>query len=188
VKLILEGCDNSGKTSLANSLVAVVGDLRYFHPGGRPTDFSHEVRCMAEQYELLSTTGNIVIDRVTSISQQVYNPDESHNDLRMSEREAILALNPVIVYCRPSTDRLLRTQDLTWRDDESEEHKQKIIRHQHEFVKRYDEMFAKIPCISYDYEDVPHREVIFNKLVKAFKGSREDQQWFNHIMYMRSGR
>lgn len=188
MRLILEGPDNAGKTSLANRLVAHVSGLRYFHPGGRPVDFDHEVRCMEEQFDLLSTSANFIIDRITAISQQIYNPDKTYDDLRMSEREAIIALNPVIVYCRPSTDRLLRTQDLTWREGETEEHKQKIIRNQHDFVKRYDEMFAKIPCISYDYEDEAHRELIFTKLVNAFRGSVDDEKWFTNIMYMRSDR
>lgn len=185
MRLILEGPDNAGKTSLANRLRNHVS-VRYFHPGGRPVDFDHEVRCMEEQFDLLSTSVNLIIDRITAISQQIYNPDPAHDDLRMSEREAILTLNPVIVYCRPSTDKLLRVQDLTWREGETEEHKEKIIRNQHTFVQRYDELFAKIPCISYDYEDEPHRELIFTKLVNAFKGSIADEQWFTGLMYYRS--
>jgi hypothetical protein len=91
----------------------------------------------------------------------------------------------LIIYCRPSTDRLLRVQDLTWRDGETEEHRQKIINNQHIFVDRYDAIMTTVPCITYDF-DHSSAEVIFTKLVKAMNGSLDDIIWFKNLINWRS--
>lgn len=153
MRIVLEGPDNAGKTTLAQQLVTGCSKpVMYFHPGGRPADDNHERVCVQEQLRLLSREAVIVIDRVTPISQQVYNPDPDMAAQRCAWLDTFVGM-ALFVYCRPSTDRLLRTQDLTWRPDESDEHKQKIISRQHEFVERYDDIMRTVPCIHYDFED-----------------------------------
>lgn len=187
MKLILEGPDNGGKTSLATRLRSCTS-AHYFMAGSPPVNHIEELKCMHEQYDLLSgpDTSSIIVDRLTSFSQPIYNPDSEHDENRRFFRQAIIDLKPIIVYCRPSTDKLLRVQDLTWRDGETEEHKQKIIRNQHIFVERYDKMFAGIPCVTYDYENDGNRELIFGKLRKALSGSSDDEQWFHSLINYRS--
>lgn len=186
MRIILEGPDNAGKTSLAKRLIEACGPEKvgYFHPGGKPDGVEAELKCLEHQTHLLRQS-NILIDRITAISQQVYNPDGGMNELRREALNNIMSMQPVMIYCRPSTDKLLRVQDLTWREDEDEAHKQKIIRNQHTFVERYDLIFSTTPCISYNYEDEAHREIIFKKLVNGINGSVDDIMWFRQIMYLR---
>ena len=47
----------------------------------------------------------------------------------------------------------MRKEDFTWRDGETEEHKQKIIERQHEFILRYDDVMTRVPHVLYDFED-----------------------------------
>jgi hypothetical protein len=182
VHVILEGPDNAGKTTLAKLLTDACPSVVYYHPGGRPDSQDEEARFLEDQYNrLFDGSKQYLMDRVTSISQQVYNPDHVLERTRRSCLFSLMELDLVLIYCRPSTDRLLRTQDLTWRPGETEEHKQKIIRGQHDFVQRYDLLMGTVPCISYDYEH-PSAAVIRTKLVNALNGVAEDRRWFRDLV------
>ena len=187
MKLILEGPDNAGKTTLAQRVVAALGDrVIYRHPGGRPDDLQAELNCMNEQLWLLTNQPNIVHDRVTCISQQVYNSDVQLNEMRnLALRDLMSIPGLVIVYCRPPTDRLMAVEEFTWREGETEEHMQKIVRNQHKFIERYDALMQTVPCISYNYKE-PSAEVIYQKIVQAMSGVIGSQAWFDELINYRS--
>lgn len=180
--LILEGPDNAGKTTLAQTISkALKGKLTYFHPGGRPETITQELECIDEQMAYLKK-GNVMLDRCTPISQQIYNHDGVLTMIRQEALQDMLKLGVLIIYCRPSTDRLLRTQDLTWRDGETDEHKQKIIHNQHEYVHAYDMLMAQIPCIIYNFEDYEQAKTIVDKIVSSFMDEKADNSWFNKVI------
>jgi hypothetical protein len=76
----------------------------------------------------------------------------------------------------------MRFNDFTWREGESEEHKQKIIRNQHVFIERYDNIMAKIPCISYDFDDHLHAGAIITQVCKAMLGNKTADAWFDGLI------
>lgn len=165
MRVILEGPDNAGKTTLATFLRET--GVEYFHPGGPPKDFWAEVDNMIEQRNKLGVGGHLIMDRVTCISQQVYNASLNLDPIRAQYLAELLQVRPIIVYCRPSTDRLMRKEDLTWRDGETEEHKQKIIEGQHRFIERYDALMSRTPHIAYNFEE-PQSSNIRAMLLNAF--------------------
>lgn len=186
MRFIFEGPDNSGKTSLANAIKHALGPkVEYFHPGGRPADIDAEGHCIEEQIHVLESHHHVIMDRCTPISQRIYNPDAELDKWREHMWQRYVALGVVVIYCRPSTDRLLRTQDLTWRDDETEEHKQKIIRNQHLFVNRYDALMQTIPNVYYDFEDKSHADIVRRKCVQALSGDIEASGWFHNLINLR---
>lgn len=180
MRIILEGPDNAGKTTLAQLICQQAKALRYYHPGGKPAGIREETEFCIHQIALLSTDG-ILMDRCTPISQQVYNPDPALNLTRNKYLAEMRFKDPLFIYCRPSTDRLMRTDLFTWRDGESEEHKQKIIEGQHTFIGRYDEIMGRIPHIAYDFES-PSARIIITKLVAACHGSKADADWFTEVI------
>jgi cytidylate kinase len=185
MNIVLEGPDNGGKSTLAQKLANEMrGGVRYHHPGGKPASMREETQCAINQIAMLGND-NLIMDRCTPISQQVYNPDPSLHLLRNKWLAEMRFKDPVFIYCRPSTDRLMRVHDLTWRDDETEEHKQKIINGQHDFISRYDEIMAKIPHVCYDFES-SNAEIICTKALAALRGSQADKQWFYDLMNYRS--
>jgi GTPase SAR1 family protein len=186
MRVILEGPDNAGKSTLANALIGEVSGIMYSHPGGKPDDLEHEYLCISDQLALLNKYPSIIMDRITPISQMVYNPDPLLDRHRREAMWRLIQTDCLIVYCRPSTDRLLRTQDLTWREGESDEHKEKIIRNQHVFVQRYDALMATVPCVTYDFEG-HFASAIRTQLVKALRGSDEAVAWFNNLILYRGG-
>lgn len=186
MRIILEGPDNAGKTTLANGIKHLLGPrVDYFHPGGKPDDLDAESMCIEEQLEALDNNPAIIMDRCTPISQRVYNPDPQLEGWREHMWGRYVALDVTVIYCRPSTDKLLRVQDLTWRADESEEHKQKIITNQHTFVERYDALMQRIPNVCYDYEDQLHAALIFDMAVQALCGQKSAVKWFRNLINLK---
>lgn len=186
MRIILEGPDNAGKTAFANRCKHTLGPrVDYFHPGGKPADIEAEGQCVEEQLYTLANSSAIIMDRCTPISQRVYNPDTELDKWRAHMWQRYFELRVLVIYCRPSTDHLLRVQDLTWREGETEEHKQKIIQNQHIFVQRYDALMQTIPNICYDWGDQSHAEIIFHQALNALQGKEPAQAWLNGLINYR---
>ena len=180
--IILEGPDNAGKTSLAKHLEQH-SRAGYFHPGGRPVNWDTESACLYEQLSIAIGCGSVIIDRATCISQTIYSPNTDFDLLRATFRQAMLD-HCVLIYCRPSNERLMDVGNFTWRAEETEEHRQEIILNAHTFIERYDTLMQTIPCISYDFADM-YAPAIRAKAVAALSGSSSDEQWFHNVVKMR---
>lgn len=179
--VILEGPDNSGKTTLAKRLCEVSG-ATYYHPGGAPSDAQAERQFLIEQQLKVDRGGPTVMDRVTSVSQQVYNPD-TELDAERNRYLDLLVSNPLVflVYCRPSNEHLCNVANFTWRPEETEEHRQKIITRSFEWVERYDRLMEKAPCLHYDFQDRDASEVMQTALIGALT---EDPMWMEWLSAM----
>lgn len=184
MNFILEGADNGGKTTLARYLQRhTEPHTTYFHPGSAPVDHAAEIHDMGQQLDLLVGHRALILDRCTPVSQMVYNSAIQHDDDRMAMAQEFRKFG-VFVYCRPSSDKLLRVQDLTFREEETEEQRQKIIVRQHEFVERYDKIMALIPCVTYDYDSSMCSSVP-GMMVKALNGDPTAEDWFNKLIKWR---
>lgn len=179
--VILEGPDNSGKTTFAKRLCEVSG-AKYYHPGGAPADAQVEQQFLLEQQLKADRGGPVVMDRVTSVSQQVYNPDAERDADRFRHLQLLLRGQFVfLVYCRPSNEHLSNTSNFTWRPEEAEEHRQKIITRSFEWVQRYDDLMARVPCLHYDFQDTAAAEVLQTALIGALT---EDSLWMEWLSAM----
>ena len=180
--VILEGPDNSGKSTLAKRLREVTG-VEYYHPGGAPADVQAERAFLVDQHRL-AQRGPIIMDRVTSISQQVYNPDPDLDQDRRHHAD-ILVTNPsvFVVYCRPSNEHLTDVSNFTWRPEETEEHRQKIVKRAIEWVNRYDELMKRVPCLHYDFNDRVAAEVLETALIGALTEDCMWMQWLTTTLF-----
>lgn len=171
-KIILEGPDNAGKTSLAKHLQQGAPSIAYMHPGGAPANFAEEKRCVEEQTNFLMSNDFCILDRTTTISQRVYNPDAIGDRHRAEQLRQMLLTGALIVYARPPIDRMMAVDKFLWKDYDTEDHKQKIIKNQHTFIERYDAIMRRTPHVAYDFTD-PTSEMFRNEMVKAFRGDRD---------------
>lgn len=181
MRIILEGPDNAGKTTLANKIKDRLGEeVEYRHPGGAPDSVDQEKECVEQQLNWLKAP-RIILDRITPISQSVYNYDKYLREFRAESLRRYMQFKPLIIYCRPSTDRLLRLKDLTWRYDETELHKQKILNNQHRFVANYDIVMALIPSIVYNFEE-PESETIVDMICRSMYEDPDALTWLANVI------
>ena len=141
--IILEGFDNSGKSTLAASF-----GLRVVHPGPRPETPGEEAMCL--DYQLETCGSNRVMDRVTSISTPCYTGNFA--SLYTRYLDAMLSQpHCVLVYCRPPIDII---KDFSHHSAKSydDEAKIKWLHDNTEvIVDRYDLYMAQFPHMIYDY-------------------------------------
>lgn len=187
MRVILEGPDNAGKSSLARAIRMEVCNVKYFHPGGAPATAIEEADCLATQDAMFMMNEQIIFDRVTCISQMVYNPNPDRDPVRRTYQKAMWQ-NPgtVVIYCRPPTETLMDVGNYTWRPEETEEHRQKIITRAYEFIERYDAVMLGVPTIFYDWKDQVHAGVVQRKLIQALNGRTDAQEWFRNILELRN--
>lgn len=150
--IILEGADASGKSTLARLIEKSTGRQLYL-AGGKPKD-DPQMWEMIEAQRQHSAAGHI-IDRVSSISQQVYREGlYMRDDLQSQIAELVTPKSGepgIVVYCRPPDNVLMNPTYHEWKDYDTEEWKQTILNNQADYVKRYDHLMSMTPCIVYDW-------------------------------------
>ena len=145
--LIIEGPDASGKSTLARN-ISLESGMPLFLAGGKPRN-DVEMWCMIADQRHAAKHGSIV-DRVSSISQQVYREGLFQREDLMTEALE-LCEQSIMVYCRPPMDILLDPNKHEWKEYDTPEWKQEILSNQQTYVSRYDFLMTKIPCIIYDW-------------------------------------
>lgn len=158
--VILEGADNSGKSTLAKRLSKDLG-IDAVHPGGPPKNIIEVIARCEEQSTVfgLSTEVDVIFDRVTCISDLIYRGRPEYDRIfEIFHRRLQTAKNLVIIYCRPSTDRLKNFDDHVQQDHEDAA----VVQHAKDNVDRiiseYDGMFGVLSrkkhfdIIQYNFE------------------------------------
>lgn len=150
--IIVEGCDNSGKTTLIQKLVKAFESEVVLSCRSIPLEDQIEWI----QNEINRTNTNVIYDRFPLISEQVYGPilrgGSKFDDLPINHcmdydeyaRRVLHTLNPIIIYCRPST----MTISSTFHEREQLEGTAKNL---HEIINAYDILFHKMQ-ISMKYD------------------------------------
>lgn len=152
--IILEGPDNSGKSTLAAKLHRDLG-IRVIHsikPSENWTSkmvYEHCLKQIAPQTEVA------ILDRVTAISEAIYGPIcRGESALGNYQTEALLDLwqRPyTVVYCRPDDETIL--------DNQGREQMPGVLENHKRIIEAYDRMmedlgrFACPYVIHYDWKD-----------------------------------
>lgn len=150
--IIVEGCDNSGKTALARKLAA---DLRLLLMNNRklPTSIEDMVvyRMMVSQVCQHFPT---ILDRFSLISEPIYGPICRQVDI-LPSADAIVQLHKldtprlIIIYCRPRDECILRFGEIEQMDS--------VVDHAPELIAAYDRVMktlsqAGFMVLHYDWE------------------------------------
>lgn len=147
--IIIEGMDGSGKTTLAQQLSFRLGNVpvKRFVTSDGPTDYDLLVeRTKAALTELHNqVTQNqrpvVIYDRFSLISEAVYGSilrDRNHfGDEWAALINLLLALDPIVVYCRPGRKYILQNIRET-ADNQMEE----VISKARDLINAYDELIS----------------------------------------------
>lgn len=166
--IILEGADNSGKSTLASK----INYLPKFSAGPAPRDSDEEDRCLADQLE--RATLPCIQDRATCISQQVYANRLMDSKLASVLSEMVRIPLVVVVYCRPPERVLMDLSTHAVKSYDTEDHLNKILDNQHIFINRYDALMSTIPHMLYDWTDNDvHVEGMIEKLLDSQRGTKQ---------------
>lgn len=152
MSLILEGPDNAGKTTLCKDLQKMCPDVQGWHAGGRPVN--DEIPGLLRKQFGMAMRDDMILDRVTAISEQVYRPGKLGDQEYASWLGMVVEqVNCVIVYCKPPIDNLLNRESISFRDEEDEETRHRILDKLHEHVANYEAVMTKVPHVVYNYAD-----------------------------------
>lgn len=142
--IILEGMDNSGKSTLASKF-----GLEVLHPGPAPKTKVDELAFL--DFHLKECRLPIVMDRVTCISQQVYQK-RLFNDLHMSYLNKMINTQYcIIIYCRPPDEVILDFNNHNIKEYDTKEHIAKIKNNAKLYLDSYDKLMYNIPHLKYNY-------------------------------------
>jgi phosphoribosyl-ATP pyrophosphohydrolase len=162
--IVVEGADNSGKSTLGKAI-----SLPYYSAGPAPRSAEELMKCLDEQRARASSP--CVQDRLTCISQQVYSDAPESMFLQKTLEDLVEVPFVIVVYCRPPERTLMDLSTHKVKSYDTEENMEKIARYQHEYIKKYDSLMAKIPHILYDWTeyDVWEQVNVQRYLVEAQK-------------------
>ena len=143
--IILEGFDESGKSTLANKLAGRLG-FKVVHPGKRPFDVDDALRMADIQSGLFHFAKDVdlIIDRVTCISSNCYTWRST--DLFSRHQTQIIDSKHIkVIHCKYNGAQLTVSEhDRDGSVGFARKNKEQII-------ERYSQLFAEIPHCEYDY-------------------------------------
>jgi predicted HAD superfamily Cof-like phosphohydrolase len=96
--IVIEGVDNSGKSTLAKTLSAVL-DIPWMHSGGREK-YLGEINLRVHQYLTMQPT-DIIYDRHPAVSQAIYGKINPNTPVDINLVEQFYADAPFFIYCAP---------------------------------------------------------------------------------------
>lgn len=149
--IILEGCDNSGKSTLAAQLSRALSvPVRH---SIRPAPKATALQCLEHSSRQLRPQ-RAILDRIYAISENVYGPVVRPNAHGLGDKasEALLDLYQrpyLIIYCRPPLETILKNG--------GREQMAGVLDHHRALVERYDRVmedvirFSCCRVIQYDW-------------------------------------
>lgn len=147
--IIVEGMDGSGKTTLAQQLSFRLGKapIKRFVTSGGPTDFDSLVEQTKEtlmEFHNQVTQNQrpvVIYDRFPLISEAVYGTILRGRNHFGDEWDSLialfLALDPIIIYCRPKIDFILQNIRET-----AEGQMEGVVSRSRELINAYDELIS----------------------------------------------
>lgn len=148
--IVIEGPQNSGKTTLANRL-STVFDLPVYFP--MKDALSKELIKESCNF-VLDNHNKYIFDRVPFISEPIYCLLRHEGNLLLEEKELYKkfdALMPVMIYCRPPDNYILDQKKLGIKDYDTPKYIKEVMIKHGVILNLYDKVMNTLPNIRYDY-------------------------------------
>ncbi len=172
--IIVEGMDNTGKTTLVEQLVKETGYDMVRSPGG-----PQSLEDMIDKVETCLISDNIIYDRFPLISEEVYGPVLRGYSLWkfLRWREyfiQLLQLKPLFIYCRPGGETILRT--INQREQlEGVVERASVIIDIYDMVFDHLRRFYHVDVVVHNYQEDPLAKNIFQIIKK--KRERDNHEY-----------
>lgn len=180
IMLVFEGPDNSGKSTIASYVSHELG-IPLYHFGKPPKnvmDLRNRLKFMLENHD------RYIFDRIPLISEQVYSILRTQNLLSvLNNAECFYTrfrdLNPLVVYCRPSTSIMLEGHK--GKKHDSPEHLAAVEEKALQLIERYDQVMNSEylpPCWYFDYTKQEH-DVFLQEVEEELQQRKQYQEFYN---------
>lgn len=173
--IVIEGAENSGKSTLAKKLSEALG-LEVVHPGGAPKNIAEAIYRCSEQH-VASLSGSFVsfiYDRVTCISDKIYRGKPQYHSIFNEYLTFMMddEQNVIFIFCRASDERMKCFDDHEMKEHDTVEAIEYAKDNISRIIKEYDDLIAehvdKPNVCRYDFEADPNG-VAFEELVRILK-------------------
>lgn len=151
--IVVEGFDNSGKTTLANKI-----GLPVIHPGPAPKSKKAETIYMMSQLAVANSL--VVYDRITCISSMVYRNRLLQNPYIYYLKKMLKHKQFVIIYCRPPIKTITNFDEHVRKVYDTDAYVRKLMKTAEDVVHRYDFVMTHFSHLKYDYTKESPDEVI----------------------------
>jgi len=101
--VVLEGPDNSGKSTLANKIALVRGSIIVSSEGREK--FKGEINERVKRYHDTYSGKNVVFDRHPAVSQGMYAILNPNTPVDYDLAKQFYDMNPLFIYCRPDVEK-----------------------------------------------------------------------------------
>jgi adenylate kinase family enzyme len=171
--IILDGFDNSGKTTLAYKIASEFG-LKYLHsPSEYRWDFNKMIDWAVQEIE---ADRYAVYDRFSPLTDQVYGPVLRGGTPYLDDEKGqavveLLKRTPhLIIYARPSKSQILRFGEREQMDGVVEQAEKLLVRYDALF---YDLMKSDWNIVGYNYEEPGDYNYVMAKVEKFISHRKE---------------
>jgi len=134
--IVVEGMDNTGKSTLVESLTGKFG-LKYYKSPGPDVGRAYQMRWVEER--IGDSDNNIIFDRFPLISEEIYGTHlrgysnfEKEVDLYKNFKER----GPLIIYCRPPMEEVISFKD-------GREQMEGVVENSIQLLLMYDQWFTE---------------------------------------------
>ena len=189
ISILIEGCDASGKTSLARLIMKLDNNITYYASGGPPQTRDDMIRFCEDQL-LLASKNRVIIDRATPISHVIYNSEKlSFQDVEYLADmcdEILRQPQCILVYCRPCNEHLLNPKSHEWKEYDTPEHIEKVLNNQARYIATYDQFMGVRDHIHCDFDETDNY-IELAALLAAAESSTEARNKLRQIGRVRHG-
>lgn len=180
--IIVEGPDNSGKSTLVTTLVKDLNirllQSKYSGPPKTAKENYHKTRDII--VKALEYPGpNTITDRLSLIGESIYGPICRGQDLwipyfdkKMKMYSILKTINPFWIYCRPPKEVVLNMSSHQLKSYDTPEHLDEVSRNKSLILKAYDNYFAFFGAYNfflYDYTNPSHYKTLTERLKEYLK-------------------
>ena len=156
MKIILEGPDSSGKTTLAKALSAEF-NLPIIKWGRKPRNAVE----VFDRLSFLHMHGGCIYDRLSLISEIVY--QKATNRVQIIDSESSLRLirkmDAIFIYCRPSKSMVMETEDPDFENVHGQNQRELKFRLVDEYDKLFSDILEDIYFIQFDWTEQSFEEI-----------------------------
>lgn len=172
--IVLEGMDGTGKSTFAKRLA-----LPVVHPGAPPKTREQEERFFGEQF--LKANQPLIYDRITCISQQVYQDKLFDPWYWRPLWKMISQSHCLIVYCRPPDEVVLDFSNHTVEAHDDPKQMEYVRQNGKRLLAAYDTLMATVPHATYDFTKGDDPEFV----VRLLKSQFDEQEWKRWLREMK---